>query len=154
MPTLPFQDRIGELGHASTAELLEMIEQALSSPATAFESRASAKHFKLLLDALHAKLRRHHAVGMLSAEPGAGAQASLTDADPRAGRLNEEHTTLLGMLGRLCEQCYAVSGLSPDEQELFVLRCRELLAVFRRHKCEEDLLYYQNIWREVGGEGG
>lgn len=152
MTTTPYDDRLDALVKASTGELLSMIEQGLDHAPQSFETRSSAKQFKRLLDALHAKLRRHHAAGALSMDPSDGPR-SLGATDCRVLRLNAEHSTMLGMLGHLCAECYAVSGQPPDEQELFILRARELIAVFRRHKAEEDLLYYQTVWRDVGGEG-
>ncbi len=152
MTTTQYDDRLDALVKASTGELLAMIEQGLDHAPQSFETRSSAKQFKRLLDALHAKLRRHHAAGALSLDPSAGPQ-SLGATDCRVLRLNAEHSTMLGILGHLCAECYAMSGLSPDEQELFILRARELVAVFRRHKAEEDSLYYHTVWRDVGGEG-
>lgn len=144
-------DPYADIERASTAELLELITAAMEKPAQTFESHASIKQFKRLLDVWHARLRRHHAAGTLSVET-EGINGAMS-SDPRSARLCAEHSTMLGMLGRLCEQCYAVSSLSADEQELFVLSVLELVAIFRRHKAEEDLLYYQKIWRDIGGEG-
>jgi len=152
MTPAALEERLDVLPHASTSELMEMVESALESPNRWFEDRPSAKRFKQVLDALHAKLRRHHATELLADDP-EQPSAIMNSTDPQAARLNAEHSTLLGLLGRLCEQCYTVATFTAHEQELFVLRLREFLAIFRRHKAEEDLRYYQTVWREVGGEG-
>lgn len=103
------------------------------------------------LRSLHARLRMRHAAGRL-------ASSTENDSLPpeyarEQTRLTDECVDVLGMLDRIIRWVDSIADRTVEDQEVFVLRVREVVAVLRRHLAEEDRLFYLAIWRDTGGEG-
>ena len=101
---------------------------------------------------LHARFRAHDAAGYFSS-----ADAVPTTAPELAEeieRLLGEHQRILAQLDWLVRNSGSIPDRPVEDQEVFVLRLRELIAVLRRHEAEEDRLFFLVMWRDTGGEGG
>ena len=69
-------------------------------------------------------------------------------------RVRAEHPHLLGLLDWLIRYADSISNQSEEDQEVYILRAREMIAVFRRHEAEEDRIFFRSAWEDTGGEGG
>lgn len=123
--------------------LLDHADAASSTP----------KHFPALGEALrrlHARVRIHHAESQLST----GETAAPIPAEylEELKRLSEEHSCILGMCDRIVRCIDSMADRPVEDREVCVARIRELIAVLRRHECEEDRLFYLALWRDTGGE--
>jgi hypothetical protein len=104
------------------------------------------------LRGLHARFRAHDAAGYFSsAEP---IPVIPPEYAKDVERLRAEHTHILGQLDWLVRSVGSMADRSMEDQEVFLLRLRELIAVLRRHEAEESRVFYLAMWRETGGEGG
>lgn len=102
------------------------------------------------LSQLHIQLRRHRAASRLC-EPVSSEPIPPEYAHERK-RLDLEHPQLLGKLDRLIRAVDMISDRTLEDQEVFMLRVRELIATLRRYEAEEDRLFYLAVWRDTGGE--
>jgi hypothetical protein len=101
---------------------------------------------------LHARFRAHDAAGYFShLETNGPVPPEYMD---QAKRLCGEHRPILGQLDWLVRNVGSISDRALEDQEVFVLRARELIAVLRRHEAEENRVFFLAMWRETGGEGG
>jgi hypothetical protein len=69
-------------------------------------------------------------------------------------RLQGEHQHILAQLDWLVRSSASIADRAVEDQEVLVLRLRELIAVLRRHEAEEDRVFFIATWRDTGGEGG
>lgn len=101
---------------------------------------------------LHARFRAHDAAGYFSSvDPVPPAAPELAE---EVERLLGEHPCLLAKLDWLVRNGGSIADRPAEDQEVFVLRLRELIAVLRRHEAEEDRVFFLATWRDTGGEGG
>ncbi len=134
----------------TTMELLRRIDALLHDaiPDAPLDTlRAEALYDEL--KRLHAHVRSHQAADWIT--PDAAAPLSPEFTDERK-RLTDEHMTILGSLDRIIRAAETVADRSLEDNEVFVLRVRELVAIIRRHTAEEDRLFYLSTWRDIGGE--
>ncbi len=59
---------------------------------------------------------------------------------------------MLGALDRLIRASESMAFHALEDQDVFFLRVREVIALIRRHEAEKDRLLDLAIWRETGGE--
>ena len=101
---------------------------------------------------LHARFRAHDAAGYFSSvDP---VEVIHPELVTEVNRLRGEHGTILGQLDWLVRSAGSIADRASEDQEVFLLRLRELVAVLRRHEAEEDRVFFLTMWRETGGEGG
>jgi len=101
---------------------------------------------------LHARFRAHDAGGYFSSsDPAPVVPPELVE---EVERLRSEHRPILGQLDWLVRHVVGIADRSMEDQEVLVLRLRELIAVLRRHEAEESRVFFLAMWRETGGEGG
>ncbi len=114
---------------------------------------ASPKHYAALgeiLRRLHARVRLHHAESQLSTgESTAPIPPEWLD---ELKRLSEEHSCILGMCDRIVRCIDSMADRPVEDRDVCIARIRELVAVLRRHECEEDRLFTLAMWRDTGGE--
>lgn len=101
---------------------------------------------------LHVGLRSHWTTIRLDAQD-VDESVSPEFIDARK-RLDAEYPRLLGMLDRLIRDSETICDRTLEDQEVFLLRGRELIAFARRHEAEEDSLFFLAVWRDTGGEAG
>ena len=104
------------------------------------------------LQKLHARFRAHDASGYLSSVDAVTAVAP--ELAEETTRLRDEHSRILGQLDWLVRKVESIPDRPSEDQDVFMLRLRELIAVLRRHEAEEDRVFYLAMWRDTGGEGG
>ena len=150
MPTEPQPDARAACSPSIEAALRAIEERLVLS----VDGAADQSDFGLLrgeLRNLHAQMRIHHAAGF-----GGGAEDESADAPPELAethqRLMNERPQMLGDLDRLIRASEFVADASIEDREVFILRVRELLAILRRYKAEEELLCFRSVWRDTGGE--
>lgn len=129
---------------------LELVEGLIDRAA---DSLLDADFFSTLeeeLRCLHAQIRAHSAADCL------GGDCQKTEIRPELAddlaRLQEEHSTIIGMLDRVIRATDSMVDKTLEDKDVFVLRCREIVAVWRRHEAEEDRLFFFSVWRDTGGE--
>jgi NAD(P)-dependent dehydrogenase (short-subunit alcohol dehydrogenase family) len=101
---------------------------------------------------LHVRFRAHDAAGYFASVEAVPAAAPELAED--ITRLCGEHQHILGQLDWVVRNAGALVDRPVEDQEVFVLRLRELIAVLRRHEAEEDRVFFLAVWRDTGGEGG
>ncbi len=128
--------------------ILDQLEELLSiqgADTAYYESLAEALH------KLHALVRVHHATDMLS-----GPQPDSPGLPPQCTqdllRLRHEHTDILGKLDRLVSVVNSMADQADEDQDVFLFRIRELIAIVRRHEAEEDRIFALALWHDTGGE--
>ncbi len=99
---------------------------------------------------LHARIRTHHAVACL--HPPAGKSELPLEVQNEWTRLRDEHPRILGQLDWLIRHFDSVADQRTEDQDVFILRVRELIAVLRRHDAEEDRVLAVALWHDTGGE--
>ncbi len=136
----------------SFKDSLSALEAILDRESDRVADKASCEVLKDELKRLHARFRAHDAAGYFSpSDP-------VPDVPPELAiqveNLRAEHQPILGQLDWLVRNAGSIADRSAEDQEVFVLRLRELIAILRRHEAEEDRVFYLANWRETGGEGG
>lgn len=104
------------------------------------------------MQVLHARLRAQEAANYLG-DPLKKFQARAPHLAETAERLRRELTTMIGELDRLMRVADSITDQPLEEQEIFMLRVKELLATKRRHAAEEDRIVDYSLWQDVGGNG-
>ena len=103
---------------------------------------------------LHARFRMHDATCRLDPGECTAMLEQRPELASELRRVRDEHPHVLGLLDHLIRHVDSIVDQSAEDQEVFVLRLRELIAVFRRHEAEEDRIFHRAAWEETGGEGG
>ena len=99
---------------------------------------------------LHARIRAHHAADCL--EVSGDRRVLPAELTQEWDRLRAEHFPILGMLDWLIRHVDSIAEQATEDNEVFILRAKEFIAVLRRHDAEEDRLYAIALWRDTGGE--
>jgi hypothetical protein len=147
VPSTPRGQYSRESIAASTDQLEFLIDTA---PATGFDIDY-VESLEEALRRMHARFRIHRARDLDAAESERQLPPELVETQDR---LREEHTALLGHLDRLIRSVPSMADRPHDDNEVFILRVRELIAILRRHLAEEDRLLYLALWHDTGGEAG
>ena len=103
---------------------------------------------------LHARFRAHDVACQLGPDAGSVAVEVRPELASELRRIRSEHPHMMGLLDWLIRYVDSIPDQSEEDQEVFLLRVREVIAVFRRHEAEEDRVFYRSTWEETGGEGG
>lgn len=103
---------------------------------------------------LHARFRAHDATCRLDPESMTVTMEHRPELNSELRRIRAEHPHMMGLCDWLTRYVDSIANQSEEDQEVFLLRVRELIAVFRRHEAEEDRIYYRSAYEENGGEGG
>jgi len=111
----------------------------------------SLKHMRSVLSALHAQVRVLHAGGCLQKSQ-AGIDALPPEQARDWTRLSNECFAILGLIDRVLQCTASVLQYGEAEEELLLLRVREIVAIVKRHIAEEENLLYRAVWQDVGGE--
>ena len=135
---------------ATTSGLLEQLEALLDRAKVGACDAECVGVLGKTLRKLHAKIRKNHASDHLGASDAAIAAAP--ELDDQRQRLRDEHQTIFGLIDRLVRSAEVIFEQAIEEQAVFFMRVRELVAVVRRHEAEEDRLFYLAVWRDTGGE--
>jgi hypothetical protein len=99
---------------------------------------------------LHARVRTHHAVGVMHTPTDGREIAPRYVAELE--RLRDEHSVMIGSMDRLIRAVETLMDLALEDRQLFAARVRELIAFVRRHVAEEDRVLYLAMWHDFGGE--
>lgn len=134
------------------SESLSTIEEMLADSARSMTDDRWFVRLSAELEKLHAGVRIHHAVAILEGGTDPAKTAPELTADEE--RLMHEHYTMLGYLDRIIRSSKSIAGQGAEDQTVFILRVRELVATLRRHEAEERKLMYVALFRDTGGEGG
>jgi hypothetical protein len=136
----------------SFKDSLTTLETILGRDSSRVGDAACCDALEAELRRLHARFRAHDAAGYFSSvDPVADIPPQLAD---EVHRLRSEHRAILGHLDWLVRNASSIADQGEEDQEVFVLRLRELIAILRRHEAEEDRVFFIATWRETGGEGG
>lgn len=146
-PSTPHGQSSRESIRAATDQLEFLVDTA---PATGFDVDY-VESLEEALRRMHARFRIHRARDLAAEEADRQLPPELAETQ---GRLRNEHTALLGHLDRLIRSAPSMADRSYEDNEVFILRVRELIAILRRHLAEEDRLLYLTLWRDTGGEAG
>lgn len=111
----------------------------------------SLKHMRSVLSALHAQVRVLHAAGCLQKSQ-TGVDALPPEQARDWTRLSDECFAILGLIDRVLQSTGSVLQYGEAEEELLLLRVREIVAIVKRHIAEEENLLYRAVWQDVGGE--
>lgn len=150
-PSLP-QDVSRRSPEDSFKESLAAIEAILDREGNRVGDSAACEVLGDELRRLHARFRAHDAAGYFSR---LGPERPIPpEYVEQVHRLRDEHRPLLGQLDWLVRNVTSISDRALEDQDVFVLRARELIAVLRRHEAEENRVFFLGMWRETGGEGG
>lgn len=142
-------------GESEPPILFERMLQEIEERLVCVPDRAGEEaYFDALREALrqlHARLRMWHAAGFRR-ESSDGAFASRPELIEPLARLERERPQILGDLDRLIRTSEYIADAPLEDRDVFVLRVREFIATLRRHKAEEDRLFFLAAWRDTGGE--
>ena len=132
-------------------DTVDLIERLLDHSGDDVTEAALCESLTEQMRTLHARLRAQHALARCEATDDQVTQ-SAPELSGDEQRLLAEHSLILGSLDRLIRCVETVASCSAEDQLVFVLGVRELIATIRRHEAEEDRLIYLAYWRETGGE--
>lgn len=137
--------RVSEVG-----PLVDRLEEAINAGRDGGLEGCDVNGLGNLLRDLHARVRTHHAIGVIHTP---------TDGKEIAPRyvaqlehLRNEHTAMIGTLDRLIRAVETLTELAIEDRMVFAARLRELIAFIRRHEAEEDRVLYLAMWHDFGGE--
>ena len=139
---------VGQSTRDSIAASLDQLEFLIDTAPTSGFDIDYVESLEESLRRLHARFRTHRARSFGTEELGA-IPPELVELQ---GRLREEHPALLGHLDRLIRSAPSMGDRPQDDNDVFVLRVRELIAIMRRHLAEEDRLLYVALSHDTGGE--
>ncbi|GEM_PF-2780348 len=103
------------------------------------------------LRALHARVRAHYAVQVLS-ERQQMIERCAPHLTERYQQLQADLPRVISQLDRAVRMSEWVGESDSEEQTVFVLRVREVMVTLQRFKAEETLVLARAVWSDTGGE--
>ena len=145
-------DRPIELGRADSnciTAALDQLEALINEVQDRLFDQERADVLSEHLRRLHAQIRIHCADDL---HDNAGRETFPPELIEGQRRLRGEHPLLLGQLDRLIRSVDSMPDRPPEDNDVFILGVKELIATLRRHLAEEDRLLYIALWHDTGGE--
>lgn len=139
-------------GRPTVRSAVQRIEDLLSSNAACLNTEGFFSDLECELRTLHPRMRTLHPPGGRTAPEDPSWRIAELSEDLQ--RLTDEHTGMVGCLDRLIRGVASIASQAGEDQTVFLLKVRELLATIQRHIAEEERTLYLSEWHDTGGEGG